>query len=252
MGGVPEEWQARLGGTHYVGWASNYSIIGRYSVGPSLYLFDPATVTGTPGPVPTRVLMEFPHGEGTMLGADALGVRQGSASPLWNFLSRAMYAFIVPGTRTYAVFGSSGGVDSGIGYKITQDDGTHCGGYCAYRADDDYNYYWLFDLDTILSASAPYAPRPYAYGRWSLPFDNGGRHKIIGGAFDPGSGTLYLCLENAGQTGEYDRPPLILAFDVPVSKPSLSIGNATVNEDGIATFTVTLTDPPAPASRPAE
>jgi hypothetical protein len=121
--------------------------------------------------------------------------------------SRGTYGFIVPGTRTFAVFGSSGGVDSGIGYKITQDDGTLCGGYCSHQAADHYNYYWFFDLETILAAPAPYELRPYAFGRWSVPFDDNGRHSIIGGAFDHQHSMLYLALSGAGQVGTYDRPP---------------------------------------------
>ena len=218
LGPVPPEWQSALGGTHLTGWASNYSIISRYSIGPSLFVLDPqdllATGPGAQGPIATSVLMDFPHADARYLGADALTTQQGSAPALWNFLSRAMVAFIVPGTRTLAAFGSSGGVDSGIGYKITQDDGNLCGGYCAYAADDYYNHYWFFDLDEILAASEPWEPRPYAFGRWSVPFDDGGRHAILGGTYDPEGHTLYLALDGAGQVGEYDRPPQILVFSV--------------------------------------
>jgi len=64
-----------------------------------------------------------------------------------------------------------------------------------------YNYYWFFDLDELLAASETIEPRPYGYGRWSVPFDDGGRHHIIGGTFDPARTTLYLSLENAGRVG---------------------------------------------------
>jgi hypothetical protein len=218
MAAIPEEWRTALGGTHLVGWASNYSIVSRYSVGPSLFVFDPLDVSGSSagaeGPIATRVWTDFPHAGEHYLGADALTTVEGSAPALWNFLSRAVYAFIVPGTRTFAAFGSSGGVDSGIGYKIVQDDGNECGGYCAYHADDYYNYYWFFDLDDILAASEPYEPRPYAFGRWSVPFDDGGEHRIIGGTFDESGRVLYLSLDAAGQVGDYDRPPVIVAFRV--------------------------------------
>ena len=76
----------------------------------------------------------FPYGGGNYLSPDALQTSQGSASPIWNFLSEAVYGFIVPGTSTFAVFGSSGGVNSGIGYKLTQDNGNLCEGYCSYAA----------------------------------------------------------------------------------------------------------------------
>lgn len=216
MAPIPAEWQSALGGRFLTGWASNYSIISRYSVGPSLFSFEPNDIlesaAGATGPVGTVAHMDFPHGGEHYMGDDALDAEEGSASDLWNFLSRGVYGFIVPGTRTFAVLGSSGGVDSGIGYKITQNDGNLCGGYCAYDANDYYNYYWYFDLDEILAAAETYEPRPYAYGRWSVPFDDGGRHHIIGGAIDQATSTLYLALANAGQVGEYDRPPLILVL----------------------------------------
>ena len=56
---------------------------------------------------------------------------------------------------------------------------------------------------------------PYAYGAWSVPFDDNGSHSIIGGTFDEESGVLYLTLSKAGQVGTYDRPPVIVAFQIP-------------------------------------
>ena len=73
---------------------------------------------------------------------------------------------------------------------------------------------WLFDLDEILAADSPSDPRPYAHGRWDVPFDDGGEHRIIGATLDPASRTLYMSLSEAGQVGEFDRPPLIVAFQV--------------------------------------
>jgi len=227
---IPSEWQERLGGPALAGWASNYSIISRYSVGPSLFAFDPSDITGragdpsADGPITARAWMEYPHGGGVFLAPDALEQQcditddvtscedGAAASPVWNFLSKAMYGFIVPGTRTYAVFGSTGGTETGIGYKIRQDDDSLCGGYCAYGADDYTNYYWLFDLDEVLAAEAPSDPQPYDYGPWEVPFDDGGGHPILGGAWDPDGRVLYLSLGGAGQVGDYDRPPVIVAY----------------------------------------
>lgn len=229
---IPSEWQDRLGGPALAGWASNYSIIGRYSVGPTLWAFDPADITAqasdanAEGMVAARAWMDFPHGGGAFIAEDALEQQcditddvtscedGAAASPVWNFLSQAMYGFIVPGTRTYAVLGSTGGTTSGIGYKIRQDNDNLCGGYCAYGSDDYSNYYWLFDLDELLAAESLSDPRPYDYGAWQVPFDDAGSHRIVGGAYDPEEGVLYLSLDNAGQVGTYDRPPLIVAYRV--------------------------------------
>lgn len=219
MAPVPAEWQQAFGGEYLTGWSSVYSIISRYSVGPSLSVFDPGDITsasaGAEGPIAATSFMNFAYSAGQFLAADALQTQEGVASPVWNYLSRGLYGFIVPGTRTFAVFGSSGGVDSGIGYKITQDSGNLCGGYCSYAAADNYSYYWFFDVDDILAATNVYDPRPYAYGRWTVPFGDDPGHTIIGGAYDPVERVLYVALGKAGQVGTYDRPPLILTYRIP-------------------------------------
>lgn len=211
---IPSAWRQQLGGDYATGWSSVYSIISRYSIGPSLFVFDPTAMLGGSAtmPVTTTALMDFPFAGQKHLDPTGLDTQQGSASDLWNHLSRGVYGVILPGTKTFAVFGSSGGVDTGIGYKITQDNGNLCGGYCSYGYKDNYNYYWFFDVDEILAAKATHEPRPYAYGRWKVPFDGGHEHEIIGGTFDPKSGTLYFALGGAGQVGDYDRPPLILTY----------------------------------------
>lgn len=221
MAPIPAEWQPTLGATHLTGWSAVTSIIARHSIGPSLFTFDPSDITGSPqgsrGPVETTAWMDFPYAGAHYLGADALTVQMGSAPALWNFLSGGTYGFIVPGTRTFAVFGHSSGIDSGIGYKVHNADWPDgsCGGYCAYDWDDHYNYYWFFDLTEIVGADQVWNPRPYAYGRLSLPFDRNGRFGIGGGAYDAEHKVLYLALgAGAGQRSEYDRPPLILGYRI--------------------------------------
>lgn len=225
---IPDAWRAMLGGPVLTGWASNYSIVSRYSVGPTLYAFDPSALTAGTIDVPTVEHLSYPYSGGTFLDPGALDTQcmpidaagtpscsGAGAADRWNFLAKAMYGFIVPGTRTFALFGHLGGTATGIGYKILQDDGNLCGGYCARGASDHHNHYWLYDLDTILAASSPSMPQPYAHGDWDVPFDGGGAHAIVGGAYAPDRGVLYLSLSAAGQVGDYDRPPVIVAFDVP-------------------------------------
>ncbi|RZS93819.1 hypothetical protein [Aquimarina brevivitae] len=210
---IPEEWQASFNASYITGWSSVNSIISRYSYGPSLFTFDENDVLNTSastGPINTNPFLNFSFANGNHITPPSNDPGQ----DLWNYLSEGIYGFIIPGTRTFAVFGSSGGVDSGIGYKIIQDNGNECGGYCAYQAADYYNYYWFFDLDDILNAENVWDPRPYAYGRFSVPFDEQGEHSIIGATFDSGSGMLYLCLSKAGQMGTYDRPPLIVGYKI--------------------------------------
>ena len=219
MSSVPSEWRSALGGPLLTGWASNTSIISRHSVGPTLFTVDPSDLYArdpiVDPSIATQVHMDFPYQGQRWLAPGALDSGPTPASPLWNFLAKARVGFIAPGTSTFVVLGEIGGTRSGIGYKITQDDGNVCGGYCAYAADDYDNAYWLFDVHDILAADDVHLPRPYSYGTWSVPFDDGGSHRLIGGTFDQTDATLYLALENAGQVGTYDRPPLILAYSVP-------------------------------------
>ncbi|MFH2010260.1 MAG: hypothetical protein ABI333_26915 [bacterium] len=225
MGPISAAWQADFGADYFTGWSSVYSIVSRYSVGPSLWTFDPADLlTGSASTDPqitATAFMNYAYG-GTLLSAGALDwAAQGElgpfppADPLWNILSRGRYAFFVPGTRTFAVIGSTAGLETGIGYKAVQQDGAVCGGPCPYGTDDYYNYYWLFDVAEILAAENSFDPQPYAYGIWEIPFDAGGEHAVIGATLDPDGGTLYVALGNAGQLGDYDRPPLIITYTLP-------------------------------------
>ena len=80
---------------------------------------------------------------------------------VWTHLSQARFGFIVPGTSTYATFGSSGGHQSGVGYKLERPNANPCGGYCPQDPSDQYNYYWLWDMKDLLKACLLYtSPSP--------------------------------------------------------------------------------------------
>lgn len=217
---VPPEWQGALGATHITGFSSATPINARHSIGPSAHALDAADVfratTGSPA-IRTTTLLEFSLKE--PLSGDLNN--ESGTNDLWTYESAAVYGFIVPGTRTYATLGSSGGHDSGIGYKITQDDGNKCAGYCTYEAADNYNHYWLWDLNDLLDVQAgrlaPSAVRPYAYGKFPAPFQEAGRlNRIGGGTFDEASGTLYLSLIDADPTqAGFRRAPVIAAYRFP-------------------------------------
>jgi hypothetical protein len=213
---VPAQWQDALGGTALTGWASNYGIVSRYSIGPSMFGFSPESVVAAgPGPIATTEHMAFPFAGDNFLVPDARAQTEGTATQTWNPLSRGVYGFIVPGSRTFAVVGSNGGVASGVGEGITQIDGTVCNGSCPYDPDDFYNYYWLFDLDEILAAGDSADPTPYAHGRWDVPFDDGGQHLIVGATLDPERGLLYMALSEAGALqGTFETSPVIVAYRV--------------------------------------
>jgi len=217
MSKVPAELVDKVGSPYIVGWAANYSITSRYSQGPSLHTFDPQdainAVIGVDKKIEAIPRMVFPLEHGKELVEDGTKYSL-NISPIWGPLSKAKYGFIIPGTDLFMAIGSTGGIHSGIGYKITQDDGSLCSGQCTYEADDNYNYFWLFDINDIISADEPWLTRPISYGKWSHPYDKGGRHSVLGATYNEESSVLYISLREAGQVGAYDRPPLIIAYNI--------------------------------------
>jgi hypothetical protein len=210
---VPDAWVNELGDTYITGHASGIPIIGRCSVGPSAFVFDPANIVGSgvvPDPVPTTTLLDFSLAH--PLHADLSNTSL--SNDLWTHLSRAVYGFIVPGSRTYATIGYSGGHVSGVCYKCTQNDGSLCGGYCAPDAGDYYHYYWLWDVNDLLAVKngemQPFDVRPYAYGEFPTPFET---RTLGGGSFDPASGKLYLTVQRADTLqGTYSNPPIVVVY----------------------------------------
>ena len=245
---VPSEWSNALGGDYIMGNSSKYPINSRSAMGVSAFVFDPSDlINNTTDPIPSITLMDYdltdplyaefsdyanahynlveingstPPGH-TFEDADAIV----GDNSLWTSSSQASYGFIVPGTRTYLSIGSSGGHNSGIGYKATQNNGNLCGGPCPYDADDEYNYYWLFDLDDLLDVKngiiEPYDVRPYDHGVFEVPFQYDDYysepefHPIVGGDFDADSGILYLTIFDGGASGSpYQKNPAIVAYSI--------------------------------------
>ncbi|MHC4400622.1 MAG: hypothetical protein ACYTG0_13180, partial [Planctomycetota bacterium] len=137
MSPIPAEWRSVLGGDFLTGNSSGIPIISRASVGPSAFVFNPLDVVGEKSvatPVSTTKLLDFSLAH--RLHDDLSN--ESRQNDLWNHLSRAVNGIIVPGTRTYATFGHSGGNESGVGYKIVQDNGRRTGGYSSFAVKDNY------------------------------------------------------------------------------------------------------------------
>lgn len=210
---VPNDWQAELGGSHLTGQSSGIPIISRTSVGPSAFVFDPATRISGEDTLATTPLLDFSLEH--PLAADL--ANETGKNKLWTHLSRVTYGFIVPGTRSYLTVGHSGGHESGVCYKCTQNDGNLCGGYCAPDANDYYLYYWLWNMNDLLAVKkgekASYDVRPYAYGELPSPFP--AATGVGGGAFDTDTGHLYLTLQAADvEQGAYSNPPVVVAYEI--------------------------------------
>jgi hypothetical protein len=215
MSQIPESAQTILGGEYLVGWASNNSIVSRYSLGPSLHTFAPSDIVNAEASVdvsiPVNTQMMFSLSEQMVANSNGYTL---DVSPIWGILAKANYGFVIPDTPYFLVVGSHGGIHSGVGYKITQDDGRLCGGGCTYEAADNYNYFWLFDINDFASASAVHDIVPVSYGKWSHPFDKLGKYEVLGATFDHDNEMLYISLGGAGQVGEYDVVPLVVAYHI--------------------------------------
>ena len=84
-----------------------------------------------------------------------------------------------------------------------------CDGPCPFLLND-YNYYWMYDVDDLLNAAYVYVAIPYAHGIWDIPYDRPsstndsqpGLHTILGGMIDDNAGTLHIALEDAGKVSD--------------------------------------------------
>jgi len=223
---MPQVWRDLVGGNILSGAATGNAIASRLSIGPTFHSvrgndFLSATVSNPL--ITTRTLLEYDF-QNTIRGFleedfydDMYNVRRDN--DLWTITTGAKFAFIVPGTRTYAVFGYSSGHNGGIGYKATQSNGNVCHGPCSFDANDIYNYYWLFDMNDLLAVQdgsiARYDPRPYEYGEFFMPYQENVHTSIAGGTFDLDTNTLYLSLLKANNSlGQFANPPIVAAFDV--------------------------------------
>ena len=197
---VPPEWQERLGGPWLMGYASNLPINGRLSQGPSLYAWD-----GVPGKDIDTVkhldyTLENPLGTYGRDPAQA-GVLA-PANGLWNEISSAYVGFIRD--DDYIVVGRTGGLVSGIGYKDKRSNGTLMGGYGTYDVDDVYNYYWIYDLNDVISAEAPYMPKPYASGKFEAYTEG----RIVGADYEYGQ-LFIMSFSQTRLQSPYESEPVI-------------------------------------------
>lgn len=213
---IPDSYSSLMGGTHIFGHSSGIPIISRTSVGPSAYVVD---LSGAFIPSFSINLIDKLLGFSLANPLDIALSNENLTNNIWTHLSRAVYGFIIPGTRTYFTLGSSGGHNSGVCYKCTQNNGNLCGGYCAPDAQDYEEYYWLWDINDLLEVKEglknSYDVYPYDFGVFATNF--GERSQEISGAcFDPIEHKLYVTVANADTLqGIYSFPPVIEVFEIP-------------------------------------
>ncbi|QFR38967.1 hypothetical protein A9Q91_01905 [Candidatus Gracilibacteria bacterium 28_42_T64] len=279
---IPSDWQTPFGATQISGNASNLAIDSRNSMGPSAFTFDIDTIIGNNSPattIATTTIMNYPLNE---YGAESHAMYPQDKFPnltpnqwigwegdnyesvdynnidwdndgtfdhdndLWTSNSHADYGFIIPGTNTYAVFGSTGGAESGIGYKVKEEDrinvtpgSGNCAGPCTFDGNDTSNFYWFFDVDDMIAVKSgvmqAHEVRPYSYGEMVVPFErrNGSLHTIKGGSYDATTQTLYLSLSKYLDP----NPPTIVTYNVDLSNNENNTGTGTTTGTGTSDTT---------------
>ncbi len=230
---VPKIWQKSLGGTYITGSSAGKPIINRLSVGPSAFTFNPIVNDyGAVPPSKIKLNKLLDYSLARPLGYAGGGVSEylhnhGRKHGMWTHIAGSAYAFIVPGTRSYMAIGSNGGGESGIGYKINQDSGYTCGGYCPHKASDRYNYYWLFDINDMRAVRArkknAAKVMPHAHGKLPDIYANNGFNAISGAAFDYNKNILYVSLAR-GDRLQYGWVPTIVAFKIDVAAAASKAG----------------------------
>ena len=227
---IPSNLTDLFDASHITGSQSNAAISSRLSIGPTAFAFNPRkdVIYGPSGFVQTQALLDFsmknPLYDHSVYEFQPdfkpLSINEDGLNKMWTLSSGASFGFIIPGTRTYLTLGKSAGHESGIGYKIEQNNGHKCGGPCPYDASDYYSFYWAWDVVDLLKAklnlTMPYNLQPYEHGKFPLP----ARYKglAIGGAdYDAEQGRLFISLTKGDTLGKYARPPLFLTYKRKVS-----------------------------------
>lgn len=218
---LPKKWRRELQASYLMGFASNYPINSRSSIGPAAFVYYLDNLAQTDlknGIIPARPILDYSL-------KNPLNKRTG-ANNLWTDVSQAIFGFVVPGTDLYLVIGQSGGHKSGIGYKITQNTGRLCGGPCPRDEYDVYHHYWIWDMNELLAVEQkkikPHHPKPIHYGTMRMPFQpSRGINEMAGANFDEKNNKLYVLISGADRLqSKYEGAPVMAVFDlIKVTKP---------------------------------
>jgi len=237
---VPESWKPVLKTDYVMGSGLGLAIMKRLSAGPSLFTVDYQDLLTAKSGDAISTVAHLDYFENNTLNRDYLnygGVSGGVNNDLHTMQSAVGYGFIVPGTRTYAVLGSSAGHTASsqvpdyivgsitdtankngtIFYKLHADprfvneNGGISNGYDTYHQWDKGAYYWLYDMNEILASGETYEPRPYDYGYFRNFFSPVGKSNQVGqdGAYGPSG------VSNPIKNGTWDEENKHLYLSLP-------------------------------------
>jgi hypothetical protein len=185
---IPSVWQPEFGGPALTG-QSNIPIIGRTSLGPAAFVFDPSQV-GVKNPVPAKALVYYPSSHMT-LGDYA------KANPNISQSSEITGVVFPEGSQSILFFGRHGlGACYGTGEECNDpcDDtkGTHGYPYV--------HQIWAYKANALLAVKNgsrdPWEIFPYGVWTYELPFQQCGRN-LLGAAYDPATQRIYLSQSDA-------------------------------------------------------
>ncbi len=206
---VPDEWRDALGMPYLTGQAA-LSVIGRTSLGPAAFGFDPAALGANPTPIDPYLYYPQDH---PTLGA------WGSQPPtLFNMNTRITGVVFVPETRSVLFFGSVGTSQAIYGTAEEAND-PYRGGKGTHALNGEYSYQiWAYDALDFLKAKdgdlKPWEVVPYSTWSFDVPQFAGGK-ETGGVAYDPATGRLYVAAPRADQVG-FDPMPLIQVYQLPM------------------------------------
>lgn len=210
MTSIPIEWREDFGGPALTGQCC-INIISRSSAGPSVSVFDPASV-GKVDPVPATMLVGYPL-------EHALGDPAGQ-NPLFNHTTRITGVAFPPGSRTVLFIGRHG--TGPYCYDSAEACGDPFDPYKGPHAPPYVHQVWAYDALDLLKVRRgelqPWEIAPYAV--WQLPeMDQSGAASITGAAYDPLRGRLYVT-EVFGEDANGHRVH-VYAIDVPTERTTV-------------------------------
>lgn len=258
---IPASMQSDLDGTHLTGFSNSgarRSSTQSLSMGPAAYSADLASLMTNSSSAASNVLSGAQN-ENMRYGLDPIGLVPEAdlynwdnglgvtiGNDLWTASADISYGEIVPGTRTYMLWGTISMLDSGGWYGNNDGTGSNArppdveydpsfdyqGPHP--RDPDDWLYYvWLYDVDDMVAvqngttpaswaeryaaefgsprALEPHEIRPYEVFRFPMPFDTGVDEKFIGGGARKNStNQVFITLCRKDGTQGVDSPVVVV------------------------------------------
>ncbi len=223
MASLEDPWRSRLGGPALTGNCC-LSIIGRTSLGPAAFAFDPSPIAGG-ATVPAVPLLYYSLAHPTLGAWSASNSVYGGTTQVGGLVA-------VANTRTVLYFGRNGTgpfcygqgtANRALTGQPTPDGTIYC--YDPSSADKGQHAYpytsqvWAYDLTDFLAVRKaqrqPWEIVPYATWPLALPVDTGA-NQLSSVAYDAARQLVYV-LQTGADTDGYNYRPLIQVFRLAVA-----------------------------------